>query len=125
MSDQFIEKRRFYRILVHAPAELLDRFGQPQPCEVLDLSLHGCLLKLSKPLSEGNGETYTLQLPLSGDAIIKMKLSPVHCQGSHHGFACLHLDLASLSLLKRFIELNLGHAQMLERDLNALLAGEP
>lgn len=36
------------------------------------------------------------------------------------GFVCRHIDLDSISHLRRLVELNLGDEQLLERELAAL-----
>ena len=39
------------------------------------------------------------------------------------GIACRSIDLDSITVLRRLIELNLGDAALLERDLQALVEG--
>ena len=38
----------------------------------------------------------------------------------HLGFVCRHIDLDSISHLRRLVELNLGDESLLERELAAL-----
>jgi hypothetical protein len=49
-----------------------------------------------------------------------MHVSVSHVVGNDAGFKCEHIDIDSISQLRRLVELNLGDSQMLERDLLAL-----
>jgi hypothetical protein len=49
-----------------------------------------------------------------------MNLSISHVIGNEAGFKCEHIDLDSISTLRRMVELNLGDSTLLERDLIAL-----
>lgn len=113
-------QRRFSRILYRAPALLLGDDEKPQPCEVTDLSLKGCLLQLPQGFEPKPELLYELQIPLHAGSEIKMQIMLVHVRGDQAGFQCRYIDLDSISTLRRLIELNLGHYRQLERDLNAL-----
>lgn len=117
--DRSEDKRRFHRILYTVNASLSD--GQNSyPCKVLDLSLQGCLLRIEGTWA-GNPETlYTLSLQLSDSVVIKMELRIRHTHGNEIGCKCEHIDIDSISQLRRLIELNLGDSVLLERDLRAL-----
>lgn len=47
----------------------------------------------------------------------------VHCEDGHLGFRCDHIDLDSISHLKRLVELNLSDEALLERELSELSQG--
>jgi hypothetical protein len=49
-----------------------------------------------------------------------MSVSVSHVIGNEVGFKCEHIDLDSISALRRLVELNLGDSHLLERDLLAL-----
>ncbi|MOA67711.1 Cyclic diguanosine monophosphate-binding protein [compost metagenome] len=44
-----------------------------------------------------------------------------HDNDGHLGFACLHIDLESITYLRRLIELNLGDEDELQRELGSLI----
>ncbi len=114
------EKRRFHRIFYAADA-LLECAGTNYPCHVIDLSLKGCLLEFSEPWQDYSPETlYTLTLNLSDEISIIMNISVVHAVGNQIGFKCQHIDIDSISRLRRLVELNLGNSELLERELAAL-----
>lgn len=112
-------QRHFHRILYHANAQLSSQ-QQIWNCEILDLSLKGCLLKFENTWHEDPEQNYTLTLQLSVDAKIQMTLSVSHAIDNKVGFKCEHIDIDSISQLRRLVELNLGDSEILERDLLAL-----
>jgi len=113
------EKRHFHRIFYHADA-ILSHQERNYPCKIIDLSLKGCLLSLEQPWTESNNDSYTLTLKLSDEISIVMDLTMSHAEGQRVGFTCNHMDIDSISNLRRLVELNLGDSELLERDLTAL-----
>ncbi|NJA06714.1 PilZ domain-containing protein [Methylomonas sp. MED-D] len=113
------DKRRFQRIFYHAGAVLTGPDG-PLACKIADLSLRGCLLRFDQAWTAGLGGDYTLSFELSDDAAIKMAVSATHAEDGQVGFKCEHIDIESISYLRRLVELNLGDSELLERDLAAL-----
>ncbi len=117
--DNTDEKRQFHRILYNAKAKLAveDQFI---PCKIMDLSLNGCMLKIDQFHLLMPDKHYQLYLELSDDREITMKLSLRHQQENMAGLQCEHIDIDSISQLRRIVELNLGDGDILERDLNKL-----
>ena len=113
------DNRNFHRILYNANA-MLSCDEKTWPCEVIDLSLQGCLLHFELPWSEDKDSIYTLTINLSELSKIKMELSIAHVIADNAGFKCEHIDLDSVSELRRLVELNLGDSDLLKRDLLAL-----
>ena len=114
------DHRRFHRIFYNAQAILSDDDNQ-WPCELIDISLHGCLLRFKSTWAQHNLDSlYTLTLQLSETTSIIMSLSISHVIDNEVGFKCEHIDLDSISTLRRLVELNLGDSTLLERDLIAL-----
>ncbi|OAI19913.1 pilus assembly protein PilZ [Methylomonas koyamae] len=120
MSEKNEEKRRFHRIFYHADAQLVSAEGVVQSCRIIDLSLRGCLLELAEPLAGIGDQPYQLKFELSAEAAIRMEIVATHVQGNQAGFRCAHIDIDSISLLRRLVELNLGDSELLERELSAL-----
>lgn len=117
--DKSEEKRRFHRILYTADATLNgDR--KSYPCKILDLSLQGCLLRFEEAWTDNPEQIYTLTLRLTDTVAIRMELSVSHVVANDVGFKCEHIDIDSISQLRRLIELNLGDSALLERDILAL-----
>jgi len=114
------EKRHFHRIAHDAPAVLKSSHGEI-PAKVVDVSLKGCLLDLPvNATTTANQENFTVEIVLSEEIRIVMDVLQIHCKGTRAGFYCRHIDLDSISVLRRLVELNLGNMSLLERDLEAL-----
>ncbi|TAN70386.1 MAG: PilZ domain-containing protein [Methylobacter sp.] len=113
------DTRHFHRIHFAGEA-ILSCEEQTWRCAIIDLSLKGCLLRFESPWEEDPEKLYTLTLQLSEDTQIKMELSATHVVDNKAGFKCEHIDLDSISELRRLVELNLGSSALLERDLLAL-----
>ena len=114
------DNRHFHRILYTAEA-ILSCEEKTWHCEIIDLSLKGCLLRFELPWEEDPEKLYTLALRLSEQVQIKMELTATHVVGNKVGFKCEHIDIDSISELRRLVELNLGSSVLLERDLLALI----
>lgn len=121
MTDVISEKRHFHRIFYNANVTLSSE-DHTQPCKLIDISLKGCLLKFETPWSAPLEDIYNLNLHLSDEISIIMQISVAHVIGDEVGFKCEHIDIDSISQLRRLVELNLGDSDILERDLLALTA---
>lgn len=113
------EQRAFHRIFYSAKAELTSG-QQLLQCEIVDISLKGCLLRFNETWAEDLEQLHALNLKLSDEASINMELSVAHVIDNLVGFKCEHIDIESITQLRRLVELNLGDSQILERDLIAL-----
>lgn len=113
------DSRHFHRIHFTGEATLSCE-EKTWGCEIIDLSLKGCLLGFELPWQQNLEKLYTLTLPLSEEIQIKMELTATHVVGNKVGFKCKHIDIDSISALRRLVELNLGNSALLERDLLAL-----
>lgn len=117
------DKRQFHRIFYHSLATVTTD-TTVLPCEILDLSLKGCLLRFDQPWNLDPEKTCELKLQLSEEICISMELLLTHNGGHEIGFRCKHIDINSITELKRLVELNLGNSELLERDMHALVAGK-
>jgi hypothetical protein len=118
------DHRHFHRIAHDAPASV-SRGGSALTGRALDLSLKGCLLEIDAADTLSMGEEYQVEIHLSDEIKIAMTAAPVHREGKRAGFKCGHIDIDSVSSLRRLVELNLGDTELLERDLEALAANLP
>ncbi len=116
------EKRHFSRVPFIAEARL-EANRTSQPCRLLDIALRGALVET--PRSEGypTGIACRLILPLDerGEQQIVMEGSIIHREARHVGIECRHIDVDSLSHLRRLVEFNLGDDNFLDRELHELL----
>lgn len=122
MSDDHAERRRFSRIVFDASTELSqgDRRWQ---VELQDLSLRGLLVERPEDLSLHPDEPLQARVYLGFDANVYMEVELAWEREGLIGFTCKHIDLESISHLRRLVELNLGDEALLEREL--ALLGEP
>jgi hypothetical protein len=117
------ERRRLSRVTFHHGARL-SIAGTEYACEVLDLSLKGALLRPGSTAAFAPGTPCELELVLDdGEHQVRMEGLVAHCERTLIGLACRSIDLDSVTVLRRLIELNLGDAALLERDLHALVEG--
>lgn len=114
------EKRRFHRIL--CDGEVIVRYGESIfKAPLIDLSLKGALTHRPTEWTAAVGTACRLEILLdNSEAPIMMDTVVAHVESDHIGFRCEHIDIDSISFLKRLIELNLGDPAILERELKAL-----
>lgn len=113
-------KRRFSRIAFEAAVHLVSAEGSWY-CQLLDISLKGILTTIPKDWAGKIGEHYLVEMPLeNSEVVIRMEVQVVHLEEDHAGFRCEHIDLDSISHLRRLVELNIGDAEILERELSEL-----
>ena len=114
------DKRHFQRILCNGQVLLVHgerEFGT----ELLDLSLKGVLARRPHNWDIDEGSACELEVKLdNADFPIIMMATVAHLDDEHIGFACRHIDLDSITQLRRMVEVNLGDSEELERELSAL-----
>jgi len=113
------ERRRFSRIIYNASAEL-HQDELKDRCSIMDLSLHGLLLStindkidVSKPID------LFFQLSES-DIVISLQAHIIEVTDSYTRVSIEHIDIDSISHLKRLIELNVGDDDLLHREIEQL-----
>lgn len=119
MSDVSHERRRFHRFAFDAETQL--RQGDRQwPVELHDLSLKGLLVKRPADWNGDESQPFEAQIVLNQDTVVTMEVALTRSQDDQLVFVCQHIDLDSISHLRRLVELNLGDEALLERELAAL-----
>ncbi|MBB2495375.1 PilZ domain-containing protein [Aquipseudomonas ullengensis] len=119
MSDTSNERRRFQRIAFDAATELTQ--GERRWAVVLqDVSLKGLLVERPRDWNGDPDQPFTATIKLDGDIQLQMEVVLTRTRGELLGFVCRHIDLDSISHLRRLVELNLGDESLLERELAAL-----
>ena len=121
MDDNTPDKRRFQRIQFDAPCEIYWQ-DDMQTAEVLDISLKGALVSRPAGWAASEGEPCELTIHLNDDeSAIVMAVTLRHLEPDRLGFKIEYIDQESASHLKRLVELNLGDAELLERELSHLI----
>jgi len=113
-------QRQFVRIPFQADV-LLQVFGQGFTVQLVDIALKGALLQCDAAYPFALQENCRLLLPMTQDGDgIAMVGRVVHLEGGHIGMECTDIDLASLTRLRRLIELNSGDPALMHRELRQL-----
>lgn len=122
-NDNTNERRRFSRIPFDATAHINSEKGELHlNCHVIDISLNGILITIPKGWLGSLNDLYTIDLLLeNGQLVIKMEAIVAHIAQDTIGFTCTHIDLDSITHLKRLVELNLGDEGLLHREFSALI----
>jgi hypothetical protein len=121
-NKQGIDNRNFSRIPFDANVQVEGNGGSWES-KLLDLSLKGALIKRPQEWDSTTGDNYTLHINLGTDITINMDVSVSHIEDDHIGFRCNHIDLDSITHLRRIVELNMGDEELLNRELSALTSG--
>ncbi|MDC9725715.1 MAG: PilZ domain-containing protein [Gammaproteobacteria bacterium] len=122
-NDNSDERRRFSRIPFESKAHVNSHNGELYlNCHVIDVSLNGILLKKPDAWLGKMNDQYSIDLLLeNAQLVIKMDTDVAHIDKDTVGFRCTHIDLDSITHLKRLVELNLGDEGLLNRELSALI----
>lgn len=119
MNDTNSDRRRFQRFAFDAKTELMQ--GQRRwPVELHDLSLKGLLVHRPESWDADPAQPFEARIRLADDAEVRMEVEATHGEGELIGLVCRHIDVDSISHLRRLVELNLGDEALLERELAAL-----
>jgi PilZ domain len=116
------EERRHNRRLTFAASCSLTTAGNRCPAQLIDLSLNGALVQ-SEPADVKLGTSTTLHVQLGEAATvtiaIEMEIASVH--GDKLGLRRKSIDLESLTHLRRVLELNLGSAELMDREISEMI----
>lgn len=114
------QRRSFMRISFDANTSVSQQ-EHTWPVELIDISLNGVLFKQPDNWSIHPGKPIGINIQLADHTAINMEASLVHITPTLAGCQCQFIDLDSITLLKRLIELNVGSDVILERELSALM----
>ncbi|SON50517.1 PilZ domain-containing protein [Vibrio tapetis] len=116
-----IERRRFSRVIYQAPAEL-KQGDVVLSANLRDLSLHGLLLS-----SPDDRDKLDQNLPMDvhftlpeSDVVLSLEAEIVELNDNYIRISIQHIDIDSISHLKRLIELNVGDETLLHREIEQL-----
>lgn len=114
-------RRRFHRIQFDCTASL-EVDGVTYSTPLIDISLKGALLSRPIEWRKAEGRTCVVNIQLDTEATqIRMEGTITHVESDRLGIRCNHLDIESAGHLRRIVELNLGDADLLNRELAALI----
>ena len=117
MSD---DRRRFSRIPFDAPVRLHQNDWHAAT-KLLDISLQGALIQQPDNWEQADAtQPFQLVIELSELEHIHMEAEQSFARDGLLGMKCHHMDLDSISHLKRLVLLNLGDEELAERELAAL-----
>ncbi len=115
-----MNNRRFSRESFKGLAHL-DIGSHSLSTEVLDLSLQGALIKKPEQWPQSLPKLMQLRIQLNDFPVeLIMKVSVAHASAQVVGLHCEKIDIESVSHLRRLLELNLGDAELLSRELTEL-----
>jgi hypothetical protein len=118
--NQNSERRRFQRVLFDSPARITDN-GSEFITTLLDVSLNGALLiRPDDWLIERDASVGLTILLDDTETRIRMQASVAHLTSDTLGLRCESIDMESIGHLRRLVELNLGDAELLDRELESL-----
>jgi len=115
------ERRRFSRVIYQAPAEI-KQGNLTLSADLRDLSLHGLLLSSpagSEKLDQQQPMDVHFTLPGS-DVVISLEAEIVELTSAFIRTSIQHIDIDSISHLKRLVELNVGDETLLHREIEQL-----
>ncbi len=122
------ERRQYHRVSFNSVATLSGN-DQSFDCQIIDLSIHGVLLRPHGVIYAKKDVEYKLNIPLETDGAddradvnIQMTLRLIRQKPENLAFECENLDLDSITHLRKIVELNSGDPSVLERDLQTLCA---
>lgn len=114
------ERRNFARVAFSTAARLAGDHGAWK-CALLDISLKGALIATPMRWPGKSGDKFVLEVPLDANQhVIRMEVSVKHTDPQRTGLHCRHIDLDSITDLKRLLELNLGDPELIHRELGQL-----
>jgi len=121
-DDSRSERRIFSRIPFSGKVIVSQDDGQ-WVAELLDISMKGLLVSRPSDWREGSAKEFQLKLSLDdrNQFTIAMDASLVHANEECLGFCCDHIDLESMTHLRRLLELNIGDEDRINRELSALI----
>ncbi|GJM05340.1 MAG: cyclic diguanosine monophosphate-binding protein [marine bacterium B5-7] len=118
----FTDKRRFSRIAFDAPVTIHSNDGNWES-SLIDISLKGVLIAKPNNWDYPDKEEFKISVELEGhDSIINMSAKQVHTGDKTLGLQCISIDLKSVAILKRLVELNLGDETILDREITNMMA---
>src|SRR5690606_3006351 len=90
------------------------------PVQLVDISLRGILIRTLPAQSLNTASPVDVGVHLGGGIEICMNGRIANQRDDMVGIACEHIDVDSMTHLRRLVELNVGDISLLERELHSL-----
>ncbi|MFM2621238.1 PilZ domain-containing protein [Vibrio owensii] len=114
------ERRRFSRIIYQVSA-LLEQGDLALQATIQDLSLHGLLLKAENASSLEPSRKVDVAFSFAqSEQVMQLTANIISITDNEIRLKIANIDIDSISQLKRFIELNVGNNELLNRELEHL-----
>ena len=120
VSEQEEKQQRQFSRIPYEVSVTLQTAQQSWQTELIDISLHGALIKAPQTFEADQKQLYQLAIHLEGGPDIRMDVMISHHENEELGLRCEGIDVDSITHLRRLIELNLSNPDLLERELSAL-----
>ncbi|MFT5790351.1 PilZ domain-containing protein [Shewanella sp. Choline-02u-19] len=110
------ERRQFSRVSFanQAQVKCKDKVWQTT---LFNISLNGALIELPPQFAPSSQQLQLSFFIADSDIQVHMDTQLVHQKDNLLGLACSHIDVESISHLRRLIELNVGDPSLLDREL--------
>jgi hypothetical protein len=120
VAEQAQERRRFTRIHFDAKCTLKSASGEWE-VQLVDICFKGALTETKDDIPLRAGDKAELIIALDDEGtVIEMPAEINHKIGRFLGFQASHMELSSITHLRRLVELNLGDQALLDRELEHL-----
>lgn len=116
------DERRHNRRLPFATSCRLTLGQQALPAQLIDISMNGALVQVDAAVANPEGPaTLHLQLDEAGAVTIDIQTEIAFARDGKLGLRRKSIDLESMTHLRRMLELNLGSAELMERELSEMV----
>jgi PilZ domain len=119
MTDSARNQRHFSRVPFDTPVRMISAHGSTA-VRLLNISLKGALVSQPPGWVIEPGTLLALELTLVDNEHIRVNVKVAHAEHGHVGLFWDHIDLDSMTHLRRLVQLNLGDAAQLDRELAAM-----
>ncbi len=118
-NESDTERRKNSRVTFRAEV-VMQSGNQEWSCNLLDISLKGMLVEPPEDLDIDISKPCAVALFLGEDTAIHARVKITRVKNEAWGLEWLHIDIESLSHLRRLLELNLSDPALIERELSDL-----
>jgi hypothetical protein len=119
MNESATNQRHFSRVPFDTPVRMIGAHGSTA-VQLLNISLKGALVSHPTDWTIEPGTLLALELTLVDNEHIRVNVKVAHTEKNRVGLYWEHIDLDSMTHLRRLVQLNLGDAAQLDRELAAL-----
>jgi hypothetical protein len=118
-SSDHGSRRAFTRIFFDAETVVMQD-DHIWPVQLVDISLRGILIGILPDQVLNPEKPVDVSIHLGGGIEICMEARIANQRRDMLGLTCEHIDVDSMTHLRRLVELNMGDTSLLERELHAL-----